>query len=75
MLSIIAQDLVELLKQLLRGVQQDIWYPLIITDDFGCNLQEATNLNALEYDILLLSSGIIFRRDDVTMINKAMCVE
>ena len=73
--SIIAQELIEIWKQLLRGVQQDIWYALIITDDFGCNLQEATNLNASEYDILLLSSGIIFRRGDVTMINKAMCVE
>ena len=59
MLSIsIEQELVEIWKQLLRGVQQGIWYALITTDDFGCNLQAATNLNALEYDTLLLSSGI-----------------
>jgi len=68
---IIQQELVEIWKQLLRGVQQGIWYALITTDDFGCNLQAATNLNALEYDTLLLSSGIIFKRGDITMINKA----
>jgi hypothetical protein len=69
--SIIAQDLVELLKQLLRGVQQDIWYALITTDDFGCNLQAATNLNVLEYYILLLSSGTLFKRGKITMFSKA----
>ena len=68
---IIQQELVEIWKQLLRGVQQGIWYALITTDDFGCNLQAATNLNTLEYDTLLLSSGIIFKRGGVTMFNKA----
>ena len=59
---IIQQELVEIWKQLLRVVQQGIWYALITTDDFGCNLQAATNLTEEEYDTLLLSSSIIFKK-------------
>ena len=69
--SIIAQKLIEIWRQLLRGVQQDIWYALITTDDFGCNLQAATNLTEGEYDTLLISSGIIFKKGNTTMIRKA----
>ena len=59
--SIIAQELIEIWKQLLRGVQQDIWYAIITTNDFGCYPQAATNLTEEEYDTLLLSSGILFK--------------
>ena len=69
--SIIAQELIEIWRQLLRGVQQDIWYALIIIDDFGCNLQTATNLAGEEYDSLLISSGITFKKGNITMIRKA----
>jgi len=69
--SSIQQELIEIWRQLFLGVQQDIWYAVITTDDFGCNLQAATNLNALDYETLLLSKGIIFKRGDVTMFNKA----
>ena len=69
--SIIAQELIEIWRQLLRGVQQDIWYALITTDEFRCNLQAATNLTEGEYDTLLISSGIIFKKGNTTMIRKA----
>ena len=69
--SIIQQELVEIWKQLFLGVQQDVWYAVITTDDFRCNLQAATNLTEEEYDTLLLSSGIIFKRGDITMFRKA----
>ena len=69
--SIIAQELVEIWKQLFLGVQQDVWYAVITTADFRCNLQAATNLTEEEYNTLLLSSGILFKRGDVTMFNKA----
>ena len=71
MSSIIAQELIEIWKQLFLGVQQDVWYAVITTADFRCNLQAATNLTEEEYDTFLLSSGIIFKRGDITMFRKA----
>ena len=62
MSSIIAQELIEIWKQLFLGVQQDVWYAVITTADFRCNLQAATNLTEEEYDTLLLSSSIIFKK-------------
>jgi len=67
----IQQELVEIWKQLLRGVQHEFWHAVITTDDFACNLQAATNLTEAEYNNLLLSSGILFKRGGVTMFNKA----
>jgi len=67
----IQQELVEIWKQLLRGVQHEFWHAVITTDDFACNLQAATNLTEAEYNNLLLSSGILFKRGGVTMVNKA----
>jgi len=69
--SIIAQELIEIWRQLLRGVPQDIWLSIKTTDDFGCNLQTATNLAEEEYDSLLISSGITFKKGNITMIRKA----
>ena len=67
----IQQELVEIWKQVLRGVHQNTWHAVITDDDFACNLQAATNLTEAEYNNLLLSSGILFKRGGVTMVNKA----
>ena len=68
---IIAQELLEIWKQLLGGLQQEFWHSVISNDDFACNLQAATNLTEEEYNTLLLSSGILFKRGGVTMFNKS----
>ena len=69
--SIIEQELVQIWKQLLRGVQRDIWYIIDDSEEFLPSLQMAISLNALEYETLLLSSGITFKRGDITMFSKA----
>ena len=69
--SIIEQELVQIWKQLLRGVPQDIWYIIDDSEEFLPSLQMAISLNALEYETLLLSSGITFKRGDITMFSKA----
>jgi hypothetical protein len=69
--SIIAQELVEILKQLLIGVQQKTWLSFKTTDGYNYNLQTATNLNALEYKTILFASGILFKKGNTTMVRKA----
>ena len=69
--SIIEQDLVQIWKQLLRGVPQDIWYIIDDSEEFLPSLQMAISLNALEYETLLLSSGITFKRGNIIMFSKA----
>jgi hypothetical protein len=44
--SIIEQELVEIWRQLLRGVQQDIWYIVDDSEEFLPSLQMAISLNA-----------------------------
>jgi hypothetical protein len=68
---IIQQELVEIWKQLLRGVQQDIWYIVDDSEEFLPSFQMAISLNALEYEKLLLSSGILLKRCEITMFSKA----
>lgn len=50
---------------------QNIWHAFITTDDFGCNLQAATNQAEAEYNTILLASAIMLKRGDVTMFSKA----
>jgi len=69
--SIMAQDLVELLKQLLRGLPERIWHTFTTTDVFYHSIQVATNLTEAGYNTLLLSSGILFKRGEITMFSKA----
>ena len=68
---IIAQELLQIWKQLFGGLQQEFWHAVIADDDFACNLQAATNLTEEEYNTLLLSSGILFKRGGVSMFNKS----
>ena len=69
--SIIAQELIEIWKQLLGGLQQDIWYIIDDSEEFLPSLQMAISLNALEYETLLLSSGITFKRGNIILFSKA----
>ena len=69
--SIIEQELVQIWKQLLRGVPQDIWYIIDDSEEFLPSLQMAISLNALEYETLLLSSGITFKRGNIIMFSKS----
>ena len=68
--SIIAQDLVELLKQLLRGLPERIWHTFTTTDVFYHSIQVATSLTAVEWETVLFASGIMFKRGNTTMFSK-----
>ena len=69
--SIIAQELVDLWRQFLSGVQQNTWLLFKTTDGFNYNSQPANNLNASKYKTLLFASGILFKKGNVTMFRKA----
>ena len=64
-------DIVELWRQLLGDLPRKLWHAFSTTDVFYHNLQLATSLTAFEYETLLMSSGIIFKKGDVTMYSKA----
>ena len=70
MLSIIEQELgssnMEAAAE--RGTARHLVYD---SEEFFTSLQMAISLNALEYERLLLSSGITFKRGDITMFSKA----
>ena len=68
---IIQQELVEIWKQLLRGVQQNTWLLFKTTDGYNYNLQTATSLNELEYKTILFVSCILFKKGNTTMVRKA----
>ena len=68
--SVIAQDLVELLRQLLGGLPEKIWHSFTTTDVFPHSIQVATSLTAGEWETILLASGIMFKRGNTTMFSK-----
>jgi hypothetical protein len=64
-------DIVELWRQLLGDLPRKLWHAFSTTDVFYHNLQLATSLTAFEYETLLMSSGITFKKGNVTMFSKA----
>ena len=65
------EDILELWRQLLEHLPRNLWYAFSTTDTCHHNLQLATSLTAFEYETLLMSSRIIFKKGDVTMYSKA----
>ena len=58
---------VEILKQLLAGLQHSLWYTTSTTSIFEYNLQAATSLNEEEYETLLLASNSTVRNGDTSV--------
>jgi len=58
----IQQELVEIWKQLLRGVQHNLWHAISATNLYNYTLQLATSLSIFEYESILLTSGIMVKQ-------------
>ena len=52
------ENLVEIWRQLLRGVQQDIWYIVDDSEEFLPSLRVAISLDERQHETLLLRSGM-----------------
>ena len=65
------EDILELWRQLLEHLPRDLCRAFCTTDAFHHKLQLATSLTAFEYETLLMSSVIIFKKGDVTMFSEA----
>jgi hypothetical protein len=59
--------LVEIWRQLLTGVSHNLWYTVSTTSSYKYNLQAATSLNEVEYETILLASGITVKKGDTVM--------
>jgi len=64
------QEVVELLRQLLGGVQRNLWHAINTTNLYNCNLQLATSLSMFEYESILLASGIMVKQGNSYAIKK-----
>ena len=64
------QEVVELLRQLLGGVQRNLWHAINTTNLYNCNLQLATSLSIFEYESILLASGIMAKQGNTYAFKK-----
>ena len=68
--EVIPPNLVDLLYHLLVPLPRNIWHAVSITDAFQPTLQMATGLKELQYETILLASGIFQRRGANIVISK-----
>jgi hypothetical protein len=61
------ENLVEIWRQLLRGLPRNLWFTISTTSSYEYNLQAATSLNLVEYETILLASGIMVKKGDTTV--------
>ena len=57
-------NIVEIWRQLLRALLRNLWFTISTTSSFENNLQAATSLNLLEYETVLLASGIMVKKGE-----------
>jgi hypothetical protein len=65
----ISAEFIHLIRQLLQPLQQNIWYTVNVTDDFYPTLNAAIQLNNQHYQNLMLATGIIQRKGELTTIS------
>ena len=58
------ENLVEIWKQLRAGLPRNLWHTFSTTSSYEYNLQAATSLNLVEYETILLASGIMVKKGD-----------
>jgi hypothetical protein len=68
--SIIAQELIEIWRQVLKGLPEKIWHTFTTTDMFYHSIQVATSLTEVEWETVLLASGIMFKSGNTTTFSK-----
>ena len=64
------EEVLEFWRQLLGGVQRNLWHALSTTNLFNCNLQLATSLSMFEYDTILRASGIMVKQGNTYAFKK-----
>jgi len=64
------QEVVELLRQLLGGVQRNLWHAISATNLYNYTLQLATSLSIFEYESILLASGIMAKQGNTYAFKK-----
>ena len=69
------QEVVELLRQLLGGVQCNLWHAISATNLYNYALQLATSLSMFEYESILLASGIMAKQGNSYAIKKTKLAE